>query len=82
MYLNNRAAESLAAGKIDDAYWWAREAILTDSRWLAAYNTLAVLYRRKGMHAESVATLRVVLEREPGNTQALSNMILSLRDLG
>ncbi|WP_204279779.1 hypothetical protein, partial [Serratia marcescens] len=49
MYLNNRAAESLAAGKIDDAYWWAREAILTDSRWLAAYNTLAVLYRRKGM---------------------------------
>lgn len=82
MYLNNRAAESLAVGKIDDAYWWAREAIQTDARWLAAYNTLAVLYRRKGMLAESLATLRVVLDREAGNTQALSNLILVLRDLG
>ena len=27
MYLNNRAAEKLRAGRVDDAYWWAREAL-------------------------------------------------------
>jgi len=80
MFMNNRAAEALSAGQVDDAYWWARAAILTDSRWLAAYNTLAVLYRRKGLHSQAEATLRLVLEREPLNVQAMSNMILILTD--
>ncbi|HEY9105322.1 MAG TPA: hypothetical protein VIN58_01500 [Roseateles sp.] len=80
MFMNNRAAEALSAGQVDDAYWWARKAILTDSRWLAAYNTLAVLYRRKGLHGQAEATLRLVLEREPLNVQAMSNLILILTD--
>src|SRR5207249_7258659 len=25
MYMNNRAVESLTSGRMDDAYWWARE---------------------------------------------------------
>lgn len=82
MFLNNRAAEALTVGKVDDAYWWARAAILTDSRWLAAYNTLAVLYRRKGLHDRAESTLRVVLAREPLNVQAMSNLVLVLSDLG
>lgn len=82
MFLNNRAAEALTVGQVDDAYWWARAAIKTDSRWLSAYNTLAVLYRRKGLHDNAEATLRLVLEREPLNTQALSNLILVLSDKG
>ncbi len=82
MFANNRAAEALMVGQIDDAYWWARAAIEADSRWLAAYNTLAVLYRRKGLGSEAEAALRLVLEREPLNTQALSNMVLVLRDAG
>lgn len=82
MFLNNKAAEALTVGKVDDAYWWAREAILTDSRWLSAYNTLAVLYRRKGLFDRAEATLRLVLEREPLNTQAMSNLILVLSDTG
>lgn len=82
MFANNRAAEALMVGQIDDAYWWARAAIEADSRWLAAYNTLAVLYRRKGLGGEAEAALRLVLEREPLNTQALSNMVLVLRDAG
>ena len=28
MYMNNRAAEALARGQLDAAYWWARAAIL------------------------------------------------------
>ncbi|MFT7724060.1 MAG: transglutaminase domain-containing protein [Roseateles sp.] len=82
MFLNNRAAEALAQGRVDDAYWWAREAILTDARWLAAYNTLAVLYRRKGLHAQAESALRLVLAREPLNAQALSNLVLVLADTG
>lgn len=82
MFLNNRAAESLSVGRVDDAYWWARAAILTDSRWLAAYNTLAVLYRRKGLLERAESTLRLVLDREPLNVQAMSNLVLVLSDLG
>ncbi len=82
MFLNNRAAEALTVGQVDDAYWWARAAIQTDSRWLAAYNTLAVLYRRKGLHPQAEATLRLVLEREPLNVQAMSNLVLVLSDVG
>lgn len=82
MFLNNRAAEALTVGKVDEAYWWARAAIMTDSRWLSAYNTLAVLYRRKGLGDRAEATLRLVLEREPLNVQAMSNLILVLSDAG
>lgn len=82
MFQNNRAAEALMQGRVDDAYWWARAAILTDSRWLAAYNTLAVLYRRKGLYGPAENALRVVLEREPLNVQAMSNLVLVLSDLG
>lgn len=82
MFLNNKAAEALTVGHIDDAYWWAREAIRTDGRWLSAYNTLAILYRRKGLYDRAEAALRLVLEREPLNTQAMSNLVLVLSDLG
>ena len=82
MFLNNRAAEALTVGQVDDAYWWARAAIVTDSRWLSAYNTLAVLYRRKGLYGQAESTLRLVLEREPLNSQAISNLVLVLSDTG
>lgn len=82
MFLNNRAAEALTVGQVDDAYWWARAAIMTDSRWLAAYNTLAVLYRRKGLYDRAESTLRLVLDREPLNAQAMSNLVLVLSDVG
>jgi len=82
MFMNNRAAEALMQGQVDDAYWWARAAIQMDSRWLAAYNTLAVLYRRKGLFGPAENTLRLVLDREPLNVQAMSNLVLVLSDLG
>jgi hypothetical protein len=30
MYLNNRAVEALGQGQLDEAYGWAREAVLQD----------------------------------------------------
>ena len=34
--MNNRAAESLADGRIDDAYWWARAAVEKDLRFISS----------------------------------------------
>jgi thioredoxin-like negative regulator of GroEL len=82
MYLNNRAVESLTQGQVDDAYWWAREALRSDPELLGAYITLGVVYRTRH-HAEwSEQALRRVTDREPDNVNALSNRVLALRDLG
>jgi Flp pilus assembly protein TadD len=82
MYMNNRAAESLAGGRLNDAYWWARAAIGQDSDFLSAYNTLGVIYLRHGDGPQAERVLGHVLEREPGNAQALSNLALALEKQG
>jgi tetratricopeptide (TPR) repeat protein len=82
MYLNNRAVESLAQGRIDDAYWWAREAVRSAPTLLSAYVTLGVIYRKRQQPEWSEAVLRRVAEREPDNLSAMSNRVLALRDLG
>lgn len=74
MFMNNRAAEALARGKLDDAYWWARRAVESDPELLYPYNTLAVVYRRHGNVAMAERTLRWALTREPDSTMALSNL--------
>lgn len=82
MYMNNRAAESLARGRLDDAYWWAREAIVRDPGFLSSLNTLGVIYRRHGDMQAAERALRHVLEREPGNVDSMSNLALVLNDQG
>ena len=82
MYLNNRAAETLRAGRVDDAYWWAREALRTAPRYLPAYNTLGVVYRQHGQPALAERVLALVLAQQPDNPRVLSNLVLVLRDLG
>jgi len=82
MYMNNRAAESIHEGQLDQAYWWARTALVHDPKFMAAYNTLAVVYRRHGQVDQAERALRHVLAVEPANTQALSNLVVVLRELG
>lgn len=82
MYMNNRAAEILAEGGVERAYWWAREAIKTDPSFLGSYNTLGVIYRRHGNLPQAERTLNQVLEHEPGNTEALSNLAVVMTALG
>lgn len=82
MYMNNRAAESLAGGQLTDAYWWAREAVEQDPRFLSAYNTLGVVYRHRANLPQAELVLRHVLELEPGNTQVMSNLALVFSDEG
>jgi len=82
MYMNNRAAESLAGDQLNDAYWWARAALGQDPAFLSAYNTLGVIYLRHGDWPQAERVLGYVLEREPGNAQALSNLALALEKQG
>jgi len=82
MYLNNRAVESLTRGRVNDAYWYAREAVGTDRDLVGAYVTLGVVYRMQRRPDLSEAVLRRVADREPDNLYAMSNRVLALRDLG
>lgn len=82
MFMNNRAVEALSRGQVDDAYWWAREAIVQSPDLLMPYNTLGAIYRRHGNLQQAHAVLAHVLERDPAYTQAMSNQVLVLNDLG
>ncbi len=82
MFLNNRAAEALVAGRIDDAYWWARAAIVQQPASIAAHNTLAVIYQRHGDLALAEKVYRAALLREPENLVVLRNLQPVLAALG
>lgn len=74
MYMNNKAAEALSEGRLDDAYWWVRGAIAQDRQLLLAYNTLGVVYQRRGHAARAEQVLRFALALEPDNLQVLGNL--------
>jgi tetratricopeptide (TPR) repeat protein len=76
--MNNRAAEALVEGRLDDAYWWSREAIVQDPAFLSTYNTLGVIYLRHGDAVQAERVFAQVLAREPGNTRAMFNLVLAL----
>jgi Tfp pilus assembly protein PilF len=82
MFMNNKAAEAMAAGRLDDAYWWARAAILHDDQLLIAYNTLGVVYRRHGDLDDAERVLRFALMLEPNNVSVLGNLAHLLSDRG
>ena len=82
MFMNNRAAEALVRGKLDDAYWLAREGIRQDPQYWAAYNTLGVIYLRHGSPELAEPVFRRVLQSDPSNTRALANLALTLGRLG
>jgi Tfp pilus assembly protein PilF len=82
MYMNNRAVETLARDRLDDAYWWTREAIVQAPDFLVAYNTLGAVYHKHRNYAQAEAVLRHVLAVEPANTQAMGNLVAVLADSG
>ena len=82
MYLNNRAVESLVRGQLDDAYWYAREAILQEPRFLTAYNTLGAVYERRGLSANAEKLFEHVIALEPRNVNVISNLVAALNDQG
>jgi len=82
MYLNNRAVESLVRGRIDNAYWFAREAVVQDPSFMNAYNTLGAIYKRRAMAEKAEKVFEYVLTREPRNVNVMSNLVATLNDQG
>ena len=82
MFMNNRSAEALAAGRLDDAYWWARAAIGHDPKFTSAYNTLGVVYRRHRGSQAAEKALTLALDRDPKNTHVMSNLVPVLEAMG
>lgn len=78
MYMNNRAAEELLEGDLDQAYAWARAAVVGDPAYLASVNTLGVIYLRSGLLHEAEYAFRHVLALEPANANAMMNLVLAL----
>jgi Tfp pilus assembly protein PilF len=82
MFMNNRAAEAMVQGQLDDAYWRVRTAVRADPRFLSAYNTLGVIYLRHGDSARAEQVLRYALGGQPDNPHLLANYAEALRELG
>lgn len=82
MFLNNRAAEALARGEVQTAYWWARASLQRDETFAAAANTLGVIYQRAGHPEAAERALRFVIEHEPRDANAWSNLARLLRAQG
>jgi Flp pilus assembly protein TadD len=82
LYMNNRAVEALGRGEIDNAYWWAREAVVSDPTLPRAYNTLGVVFRRHGnvQAAESALVRGLALDGE--NLPLLANLVQVYHDQG
>lgn len=79
MYMNNRAAEELARGDVDGAYWWLRGAFEQDRDFANLYNTLGVVYRHKGALAEAERALQLAHAMEPANEHVTGNLAGVLR---
>jgi len=82
LFLNNRAAETLVQGHIDDAYWWARAAVHANPASATAYNTLGVIYQRHGLLPLAERAYRAALGRDPDNLVTMQNLWPLLARLG
>ena len=82
MYLNNRAAEELGQQRIDNAYWWARAALEKDPAFTTAYNTLGVIYQKRGDHQRAETVFKRALARTPGDTIIMHNLVQTLARQG
>ncbi|WP_254843514.1 lipopolysaccharide assembly protein LapB [Shewanella sp. UCD-KL21] len=78
MYFNNVAAEALVRGDYDLAYALVKRAIELDPYYVNSINTLAVIYRHKGLDEPAEKAYRYVLHLEPKNITTLFNLALIL----
>lgn len=74
MYMNNRAVEAMADGKLDQAYAFAREAIRQRPDFGIAYNTLGVIYRRHGDPEPAENAFLAALARMKNSPSVLANL--------
>ena len=74
MFMNNRAAEALVRGHLADAYAYAREAVIQAPEHASAYNTLGVIYQRRGLAAAAELAYSHAVSRDSEHRAALLNL--------
>jgi Tfp pilus assembly protein PilF len=82
LFLNNRAAEHLRDGALNEAYRWARAAVLSAPDQAAGLNTLAVIHQRRGHASAAEAVWRHLLAADPKHTSSLANLAALLQNQG
>ncbi len=65
-------------GEIDNAYWWARGAALKSPYFAPGLNTLGVIYLRHGDIDAAGRVLQTLIDRDPDDKQAVSNLAIVL----
>ena len=82
MFMNNRAAEALAARRTPEAYAWVREALRNDPGFWPALNTLGVVYQQAGHLAAAAAAFEQLLAQDPTQVAAMWNLAQVLQTQG
>jgi tetratricopeptide (TPR) repeat protein len=82
MFMNNRAVEAIVGGRLNDAYAWAREAVRQSPDFVAALNTLGVVYLRRDLLPQAAAVFDYALERDAQNRPALANLAKAYAKMG
>lgn len=82
MFMNNRAAEALVRGQVDEAYWHARAALQQDRSFGPALNTLGVVYRHRGLLPQAQQVFETLLALHGDDAKVLGNLIGTLRAQG
>lgn len=82
MFMNNRAAESLAQGQLDNAYGWVRAAITQDPSFANSFNTLGAIYSAHGNLLQAQAAFIFALEQNPKDSSAMLNLSYAYRAQG
>jgi tetratricopeptide (TPR) repeat protein len=82
MFMNNRAAEALVRGEINEAYAYAREAVVQDPTFAPAYNTLGVTFQRRGLFDAAERAYGYALGRDDKHRAATVNLARLLDEQG
>ncbi|MCG9757350.1 hypothetical protein L1D40_19385 [Shewanella insulae] len=73
MFYNNVAAESLVEGHYDQAYAYLKQSLKLKADFIPALNTLAILYRYKGLDNRAESLYKLALSRDSEDMNALFN---------
>lgn len=82
MFYNNVAAESLVLGDYDRAYGLLKLGLQQQADYVPALNTLAVLYRYKGLEQQAEILYKLALSVNDHNMNALYNYAILLGSQG
>lgn len=82
MYFENLSAEALAEGLIDNAYWYALEALHYVPKHAPAINTMAVIQRRTGQIATAEALYRYGIAHAEEKLTLMKNYLRLLEESG